>query len=50
MTAKRGPGRPSTGIRIHVHVPPDVLARIDGRAIAEDTTRADVIRQLLDAC
>lgn len=42
-------GRPTTGTRIEVRVPADVLAHIDELAAAQGLTRAVVIRDALVA-
>jgi metal-responsive CopG/Arc/MetJ family transcriptional regulator len=44
-----GPGRPSTGVRVQVRIPADLLERIDELARSYDpaVTRAAVIRGLL---
>jgi predicted DNA binding CopG/RHH family protein len=41
------PGRPSTGTRIDVRIPADLLAAIDAKAEAENLSRAVMIRHLL---
>jgi hypothetical protein len=43
-----GPGRPSTGTRIDVRVPADVLALVDAYAKVAGVTRAAALRQLID--
>jgi hypothetical protein len=46
--AMTGPGRPSTGTRIDVRVPADVLAELDGMAERWELTRAEVVRIALE--
>ena len=48
MTATKGPGRPSTGVKIQVRIPAEGLARIDRQAEAEGVTRAEMIRRMLN--
>jgi metal-responsive CopG/Arc/MetJ family transcriptional regulator len=45
--AKRGRGRPAIGARVHVHLPPDLLAEVDRQADAAHMTRAQMIRALV---
>lgn len=45
---RRRVGRPSTGERIEVRIPHDVLDVIDAEAEQLDTTRAAVIRDILE--
>jgi metal-responsive CopG/Arc/MetJ family transcriptional regulator len=46
-TEHRGPGRPSTGVRVDIRIPVDLLIQIDYMAEHEETTRADIVRLLL---
>lgn len=42
-----GRGRPTTGTKVQVRIPPDLLARIDAEAEREGVTRAEAVRGLL---
>jgi len=44
-----GRGRPSTGVKVQVRIPVDLLARLDARAAAADVSRAELVRDILDA-
>lgn len=44
----RGPGRPSTGVRIDIRIPPDLLAEVDAGAEGWRVTRAHMIRVLIE--
>jgi predicted DNA-binding protein len=46
---RRRVGRPSTGERIEVRIPADVLDVIDAEADQLETTRAAIIREILEA-
>jgi Ribbon-helix-helix protein, copG family len=46
-TITRGRGRPSTGTRIEVRLPDDLIAAVDAAAAVEDATRAEMIRIML---
>lgn len=45
---KRGPGRPEIGPAIQVRLPEDLLAAVDAKAEAENVSRAEMVRTLLD--
>lgn len=47
MTNQRGRGRPSTGTKVQVRIPPEVLTRIDKLAAMNKVTRAEMMRRLL---
>jgi hypothetical protein len=42
-----GRGRPTTGQRIDIRIPPELLAQIDTDANNADRTRAEQIRHIL---
>lgn len=42
-----GPGRPTTGVRVDIRIPADLLDYIDTHAKTIDRSRADMIRRLL---
>ncbi len=44
-TDSRGRGRPTTGVKIQVRIPADVLAELDRYASETGTTRAGAIRR-----
>lgn len=46
-STSRGPGRPTTGERVHLRIPADVLARLDAIAERDGTSRAEVARRIL---
>lgn len=48
MTAKRGRGRPSTGIRVDIRIPEHQLKVIDWMADSLGRSRAEVIRDLIE--
>lgn len=48
MAAPRGRGRPAVGERVHVRLPEDLIARLDGMAAEADLPRAALIRLLLE--
>ena len=43
----RGRGRPSTGVKIQVRIPPDLLAEIDSVAADYGWSRARTIRMIV---
>lgn len=43
----RGPGRPSTGVRVDIRIPADLLDVIDAEAEQDGITRAELIRGIL---
>jgi metal-responsive CopG/Arc/MetJ family transcriptional regulator len=43
-----GRGRPSTGVKVQVRIPADLLAEFDAVADEADMTRAEVVRYVLD--
>jgi predicted DNA binding CopG/RHH family protein len=46
-TEHRGPGRPSTGVRVDIRIPADLLTQIDAEAELDGITRAELIRGIL---
>lgn len=46
---ERGPGRPAIGPAVNIRFDGAVVARLDARAAAEGISRADLVRQLVDA-
>lgn len=47
MSERRGRGRPTTGERVAVRLPPELLERIDTLAAVNGVARAEQIRRLL---
>jgi Arc/MetJ-type ribon-helix-helix transcriptional regulator len=47
---KKKRGRPATGTdpAVAVRLPPSVLAEVDGLAAADDASRSDAIRELIE--
>jgi hypothetical protein len=41
-------GRPTTGVKVQVRIPANLLAEIDAEAVFSDTTRAETIRYALN--
>jgi metal-responsive CopG/Arc/MetJ family transcriptional regulator len=44
-----GPGRPSTGVRVDVRIPADILAELDREAAEIGWQRAELIRWIIAA-
>ena len=45
--ATRGPGRPSTGVRVDIRIPADLLADVDAFADGWAVSRAHMLRTLV---
>jgi hypothetical protein len=45
LITTRGPGRPSTGVRVDIRIPADLLDWIDSYAAVNDMTRAEALRE-----
>jgi metal-responsive CopG/Arc/MetJ family transcriptional regulator len=48
-TGQRGRGRPTTGVKVQVRIPTDILAEIDDVARQANMTRAAVVRYMVDS-
>lgn len=47
MTGQSGRGRPTTGVRVDVRIPADLLAQVDTFAAVNGLTRAVALREIV---